>query len=149
MWDKEKRAEYMRNFRATHPDYKIYMREYRKKHRAKVYADRQAWREANRERNAKLANNWYHTHLFIATCGKKAAAANKYYPGKLTTKDVAGVIEKSGRKCHWCGRENLSGQNLTLEHLRPINDIQYLVIACKSCNSARLHLRGVIATFES
>lgn len=39
MTDKEKKAAYMRNFRATHPEYRIYMREYSKRNKDKINAN--------------------------------------------------------------------------------------------------------------
>lgn len=137
--DKKSHAAYMREWRAAHPEYAEYMRQYRIEHREKVYADRRAWRAQNRKRNAELALEWRAKNPVLAACATKASVANRRFPGKLTAQDVVEVVERSGYKCHWCGKENLQGADLTLEHLQPLNDKKYLVIACRSCNSAQKH----------
>jgi hypothetical protein len=72
----------------------------------------------------------------------KAVSANAKYPGHLTVNQVEEIIQRCGRVCHWCGRENLSGRVLTLEHLKPINDSRFIVVACLQCNAAKLHKNG-------
>ncbi|HEV3303058.1 MAG TPA: hypothetical protein VG055_25625 [Planctomycetaceae bacterium] len=77
-----------------------------------------------------------------ATMHRKAASANLKYPGHLTADDVMAVFEKSKRTCCHCGKKNLRGMDLTLEHLKPINDVRYLAISCHACNVARIPHRG-------
>lgn len=134
--DKKQKAEYMRKWRDGNVEYAEYMRRYRQEHRDKVYADRRAWRQRNRKRNAELASQWADDNPLLAACGRKAHSANRRFPGKLDARDVLEVIERSGYKCHWCGKENLQGADLTLEHLKPVNDKKHLAIACRSCNSS-------------
>ena len=79
-----------------------------------------------------------------STFSRKAASANRFYRGKgvITVDDVSDVVKQSGRICHWCGKKNLQGNDLTLEHLKPINEKKYLAIACLSCNCSQVVRRG-------
>ncbi len=80
----------------------------------------------------------------------KAASANRAYRGKghITLEDIVEVVKNSGRTCHWCNKKNLQGRDLTLEHLKPINDKKYLAIACQSCNFGRTVKYGKKRTFD-
>jgi hypothetical protein len=78
----------------------------------------------------------------------KACAANRRYPGHLTAADVEFVMERGKRTCHHCGKKNLRGMNLTLEHLKPVNDVRYLAVSCHACNVARIPNRGPRKTEE-
>src|ERR1700687_5353014 len=66
-----------------------------------------------------------------------ARLATKRYPGKITASDIAEIILRSGRICHWCQKHGLSGRDLTLEHLKPENNKDCIVVACFSCNARR------------
>ena len=136
---KKSHAEYMRKWRNGNEDYAEYMRQYRQENRDKIASDHQAWRQRNQKRNAELAREWIVKNPVLAACIRKAQAANSRFPGRLTAQDVFEIIERSGYKCHWCGKENLRGPDLTLEHLQPVNDKRYLTVACRSCNGAHKH----------
>lgn len=113
----EENAEYL----------KAYKREYHKKHRKRYRDHLRAWVKKNPERNKLL---------------KKVSVANRLYPDKITLGDVLAVLEASGRKCYWCGKEGLSGRDLTLEHLQPFNRRECLAISCLSCNASRIPTHG-------
>jgi hypothetical protein len=138
-------------------DRTLYMRRWREKNRAKNDRYQAAWKKAHRteialynklyrrahakehrERNAR----WREANRERFDAGLKVAAAKRRYPGDLCVADVLAVIEKSGRRCHWCGKSKLKGRDLTLEHLKPVNDLAHLTVACLSCNAARLALKG-------
>ena len=61
---------------------------------------------------------------------------NSRFPGTLTVEDLKKVIEASGGKCCWCGKENLRGRDLTFEHLSHANDPNTFAVACYSCNAS-------------
>ena len=43
-------------------------------------------------------------------------------------------------KCHWCGKEKLYGDDLTLEHLGDTNAKETIVLACRACNAQKLQV---------
>lgn len=91
---------------------------------------------AEKERNRRKKDPWKWSMQ------RKAAAANRRYSGRLTGSDVATVFAKANRTCFHCGKKRLRGRDLTLEHLRPVNDVRYLVVSCLACNVARIPIRG-------
>lgn len=70
---------------------------------------------------------------------QKANAANQRYPGHFNAKDIRTIYELEKGLCHWC-KKKLTTISFTLEHLRPTNEMGSITIACRSCNSGRLHL---------
>lgn len=128
------RTPQQKRWAEEHADYlKAYKRAYHKKHRARYRKHLRAWVKKNPERNALL---------------KKVTVANRLYPDRITLKDLLAVVEASGRKCHWCGKEGLAGRDLTLEHLQPFNRRECLAISCLSCNAARISTHGPRKTDE-
>ena len=70
--------------------------------------------------------------------GTRARFANSRYPGKITADDLLEVLKRDGNRCFWCGKEDLKGFDLTIEHLQPVNHTDHLTIACRSCNGKRM-----------
>lgn len=120
---KYKDPNYMRKYRDKHADaIKQYQREYYAKTRDRQKQASVLWQQRNPER-------------FKLFC--KVTSANRRYPGKLTVKDIEFVIERYGRKCYWCAKDNLKDRDFTLEHLEPRNHRDVLVIACLPCNASK------------
>lgn len=132
---------YMRQWRARKGEqWRTYMRAWREKNRERIKATRSAHYEQHRDEEIAAAVRYttahYDRHLF----GCRAVNANKRYPGRLTRADVAFIFDRDNYTCHWCSKRNLDGRDLTLEHLKPMNDRQHIVAACLSCNSSRRSL---------
>ena len=69
---------------------------------------------------------------------KKAARANRRYPGRrLTVDDLADLFARSDCCCY-CGKP-VDWRSGTLEHVDPIrgNDLGNLEVACAYCNNAK------------
>lgn len=132
------RTLYQRKWRENNPIvWKQYMKKYRIENKEKIAKSRHEWYLKNKcKKNKKEAerqrNNKEYTKLHW-----KASSANRKYHGTITAKDILEVIKKSGMKCYWCGKTDLSGRDLTLEHLKRVNNIKYIKIACFSCNASR------------
>jgi hypothetical protein len=122
--------------------YPEYMKRWRAANKARIKEWAKGWYRKNRVKEIARATQRvaddYGRHLLLC----KVTKANLTYPGRLTLKDLLTVIERSGRRCYWCGKENLEGRDLTLEHLQPVNDVQHLTIACLTCNAARIQIHG-------
>lgn len=125
---REKRAEYDKLYRITHPDKMAEKAERAKRNgrlsdRKKEY--NRKWVQNNPEKNAAKKNR-YRT--------RKTAAGGSY-----TADEFKALCNHYGNKCLRCGRENVK---LTPDHVLPvikggssnINNIQPL---CSSCNSAK------------
>lgn len=136
-------------------DAAAYAKKYAQENKEKIHAYRKIWKAKNKDKTAvyrrrnylkyqearkKYANE--HRNPARTLLGKKASCANKRYPGKITIKDIDFIIQRDGKKCHWCKKQITEKGDLTLEHLKPVNDVQYLTIACLACNNSRKHLRG-------
>jgi len=140
-----------------------YIREWRRKNREKFLA-RRRWRYAqNPEKFRQARRNDYYKDpsKAVAAAAKynrehkeyhnllsRISQANARYPGKITIRDVKDVIERCGAKCYWCGKPGLSGRDVTIEHLKPVNDARFITIACFSCNAAKIPLFGPRKTRE-
>jgi hypothetical protein len=59
------------------------------------------------------------------------------YPGAITAEDYRNIVAAAEGKCYWCDRP-VEGAAITIEHLKPINDPQFMVVACRSCNARKL-----------
>jgi hypothetical protein len=137
------RAAYMRAWYARNAEKcKKWTRRYARKNRAKVKERRRRYYQDHKEEIVEKVRVRRRRDPLKAASHGKAQAANRRYPGRLTAADVLSVIVKSGRKCCHCGKKNLRGVDLTLEHLKPINDVRYLAISCHACNVARIPHRG-------
>lgn len=99
---------------------------------------RRRWYLANKEKEKERARKWQKKNKDRASAINRVTCANSRYPGFLSVDDVLEVIKKGKHICYWCKKEKLSGSDLTLEHLKPINDKRFLVIACRSCNAKKL-----------
>jgi hypothetical protein len=115
------------------------------------------WRAENKARIKEYAHKRYLEHREEAVqyalktnkenperhrLSSKIYAANSRYPGKITAKQFEEIVTRLGPTCYWCHKPGLSGRDLTLEHLQPINDPKYIVIACFECNAAKIPTRG-------
>lgn len=136
-------AAYMRGWRAKHPEYREYMRQWRAANAERLAAYRRQRYEANHEREIDLCVIWQNDHPVEAAIHRKVAAANKYYPGRITAQDVRDVIARVGWICCWCKEPIRRLRDFTLEHLEPRNDPACLSIACHSCNCAKLPSAGL------
>lgn len=99
------------------------------------------WYEKNRDRILAESHEFRRAHPELQKYRQAARLANQRYPGRLTVTDARRIFEASGGICYWCKRDGLKGWQLTLEHLKPVNDPAYIVAACYSCNCARLQNR--------
>ncbi len=133
----------------------IYMRTWRKKHEKSWKEYMFKWKSKNKNRIKKQRKEWYLAHrnqeiisailrqkknpLYTKAAGM-AIHANKKYSPHLKVLTVLEVIKESNFICCWCGKKELFAEELTLEHLKPINIKKFLRIACRYCNSARIHL---------
>lgn len=137
------RRLYMRKWRDKNREKNdSYQAEWKKAHKAEVSLYNKLYRQAHAKEHREINARWRKNHPDRFDAGLKAAAAKRRYPGEITAADVLVVIERCDRKCYWCGKANLAGRDLTLEHLKPVNDLAHLTVACLSCNAARLALKG-------
>lgn len=101
------------------------------------------WYSKNRQRALDYSRAWgaknASRRALRNKCNRAAKLANARYPGVVTAQDIAAIIELSERICHWCKKRNLTGADLTIEHLQPLNDKRFLAVACRACNSARVN----------
>lgn len=134
--------EYMRKWRAEHPEHKQKLREWRDKNSEKLAEYRRQYHQSHLPEAAEQARRWREGNLFEAAIHRKVASANKRYPERITVQDLRDVIEMSGWKCCWCAKDIVSMRDFTLEHLQPINRSEHLAIACMKCNSAKLPTYG-------
>ena len=107
----------------------------------KVQRNREYY-ERNRDRILRRTKEYRQRDPWKTLMMVKAASANRRYPGKLTWRDMATVFERQGRICFYCGKTDLHGRDLTIEHIKPINDPQFLTVSCLACNIARIQTRG-------
>lgn len=126
--------DYLATWRAANREHlKAYRHERYLAHRAEEIANAERWTGSNYER-----------HLIQL----KVSAANRRYPDHITIRDVDAVIAAANRTCRWCGKRNLKGKDLTLEHVEPFNRRECLGIACHACNAARIPRLGPRKTDE-
>lgn len=142
--ERHRKAEYMRKWRKDNEHFKEYQRKYREKNKARIAAQRAEHRRKNAKQIEERERARREADPFLFVCRKKAVKANKYYSDgpRLTADDIKAVVERCGWKCHWCGKKIEEPSDLTLEHLKPTNDLENLTIACLSCNSAKIHQGG-------
>lgn len=119
-----------------------YMKKWRAANRERLLQYSREKYAANREKAKAATISWQRRNPDRVRLTNKVACANKRYPGKITIDDLITIIERDGRKCKWCGRKNLNGWNLTLEHLQPYNSLETLTIACFRCNASRCSKLG-------
>lgn len=132
-------ATYMRGWRAKNAEHsKEYMRQWRAEHREQVKASRRAYYFANKEKANAESTRWSKENPE----GPRASRANARYDGKLSHREVRAVFARDNFTCYWCGKEDLKGDDLTIEHLEPHNDAECITTACRSCNSKKLHRGG-------
>lgn len=150
-WARENRAKASR-WRRDNPELaRERARQNQAAWRLRQRADKLAWefnnpaivaaKAADRKKKAlDRAARWKAANPELAIATSKANLAKRRYPntGELDGAMVLEVIRRAGGKCHWCGKENLKGRDLTLEHLQPVNQIEHLTIACARCNCAKL-----------
>jgi hypothetical protein len=142
-WKKEKvtgSGLSMRVYRTRHKkELQTYMKKWRKEHAEQIRKSRRRWYLKHAEEEKLKTQQWNKENPFEAKLARMVTKANrKYKIGKLTVEDVRKIVEKANFSCYWCKKEKLKGRNMTLEHLKPINDKQFLTIACLSCNSKQL-----------
>ena len=138
-------GESQRQWQKRHPEY---LKQWRLKHKEHLKEYRHKWFVEHREQEAQNFRDWRNKNKFRAILITKATVANQRYPGKVSTQDVADVLRRQGRICHWCGKKIRINQDLTLEHLKRVNDTKYLTIACRSCNASRRSISGPPTTPE-
>ncbi len=137
-----RKTEYMREWRARHPEHREYMRQWRAENAERILAYRKQWYEEHKEREKETAYRWQDDNPFLVSLYAKVASANRTYPGTLTIEDVRDVVARCDGTCYWCRKVLTDRRDFTLEHLKPINDPEYLTIACRSCQSAKLAVTG-------
>lgn len=137
-----KNAAAMRAYRAAHPEYADYMRRWRAENADHRRAYQRKWYFEHRDSQVAGAMQWNRDHRLDYALHRKVAAAHARYPGRITVDDIRALLERQGWVCHWCKKEITKMRDLTLEHLKPVNDPQHITIACLPCNAARLPLFG-------
>jgi len=141
-WRKTKpgyNRKYSDTWKINHSDkWKEYMQNYREKHKEQIRANRKAYYQLHKNDTKKYATEWHRQNPDKAEAINRVNSANKKYKGKLTAEMVRKIIIREKRTCHWCGKTNLHGRDLTLEHLERINDPEKIVLACFSCNAKRI-----------
>jgi len=118
-------------------DQREYMKKWRADHAEELKAARKANYAANREAEIAKVIEWRKRNPLTRILLSKIRFANARYPGKLTVAGLRSVLERCGERCHWCGKEPLIGTDLTIDHVKPINDPDCIVIACSACNVAQ------------
>ena len=133
--------------------HKRYMREWRKKNKKAYRKYRFKYLEDNKEKLKEQAKKYYVKHRKelirqaterqnnhpLKSLRLKVVSANKRYPDRIKLADVLFVVDKYKNTCHWCGKKDLQGRDLTLEHLKPINKREFLTLACLKCNGSKRH----------
>ncbi len=142
------KTEYMREWRAEHPEHRQYMREWREANKEKLAQYRRQWYEAHRAKEKENAVVWQKTNIIECAINRKVASANQRYRGHICSQDIRDLIERDGWFCYWCKKPIETLRDFTLEHLEPFNDPEVLAIACHSCNCARLPRWGLTARLE-
>lgn len=133
---------YMRKWREKKGEaWKEYMRKWRANHKAQVKANRKSYYQRTRQVEIDRAKNWASENPEKAKNIGRARKATIKYSGSIDAAGVKEIFERDNYTCYWCGKSDLKGRDLTLEHLEPINCKDKLKTACGSCNSARLHCR--------
>src|SRR5947207_1417821 len=92
----------------------------------------QQWYATHQEEKRRKVRVWKEKNAFKRKCQVTARRACEFYPGTLTAKDVREIFERDNRTCHWCHRDDLCGWNLTIDHLKRINDVEHIVVACRA-----------------
>lgn len=92
------------------------------------------WKALNPERNA------WTSKCYDAAQHANARAVRYGVSGVLTPADVAAVL--ATRTCSYCGKSDLSGRDLTVDHVKPLseggtNDPSNITCACFSCNARK------------
>lgn len=132
-----------------------YQKKWAEENRDKINAAGKRWRDKNKEKRKIYRRKYYLKHQeFLKEYSnshrdrqrsqlcKRASRANKRYPGRITIKDIDFIVNRDGWNCYWCKKKIEKLNDLTLEHLKPVNKVEYLTIACLVCNCARLHKAG-------
>lgn len=137
-----KKTEYMKKWRAKNSKtWSEYMKGWREKNKEKLKKDRKIWYTKHKEQENNQARQWIKENKERWALHTRRTHANRRYPGKLTIKDVEEIVLTNKRMCYWCHKTELKGKDMTLEHLKPMNDKRFIVLACWKCNAARLHLK--------
>jgi 5-methylcytosine-specific restriction endonuclease McrA len=155
--DKEKRAEYMKEFNATHKEYlseyhhnyniknnekaKAYKktfkeyftewhREYVRRNKEKVMTKQREWEIKNREKR----NEGGRVHNAKRRAQKQASG------GVVTASDIRKQYKNQRGKCYWCGEKVENKYHV--DHVIPLsrggaNTPDNIVIACVHCNESK------------
>lgn len=141
-------TEYMRKWRAEHPEYLEYMQRWRGENKERLAEYRRDRYAAHRSEEKAAAVSWAKKYPFEVLLHSKASAANNRYEGRITAQDIRELLERDGLVCYWCKKAIELRRDFTLEHLEPINDPSVLAIACQACNCARLPRWHLTARLE-
>lgn len=102
-------------------------------------AKRQAYNAAYKRRNRHRFRD--RQKLYDAARHANERAAKYGSPGVLTPEDVETIL--ASRTCHWCGRSDLTGRDLTVDHIVGLHDKSAtntrdnLAPSCSSCNARK------------
>lgn len=121
--------------RANRERSRKHSREWNRAYREQLRPGARAWRKANRERNLELDRVWRKAN----PCAVRAAKLRRRACGVVTAGDLLDVREMSDGVCSYCLQPCTA---LAVDHVLPVsrggtNDLDNLVMACKSCNSAK------------
>jgi hypothetical protein len=108
----------------------------------RVKESRKRYYQKHKERTKKYSVDYQRAHPYETLLRNKAASANRRYPGSLSIADMRALVERDGRKCHWCGKDDLQNSDFTLEHLEPFNRLDCITIACLPCNTGHAGENG-------
>lgn len=108
---------YMRKWRAEHPEYKSYMKKYRKDNRIKINEQDTKWRHTHPEQVREWNKRYKDNHKHI--------------------KNAQQLAERNiplGDKCELCPEDDIHTENLERHH--PDYDYPLIIITvCKECHS--------------
>lgn len=139
MKDLKTHAAYMRKWRKKNGrKWKAYMKKWRSVNQGRIKSTRRRYYRKNRTIELASVKAWQKTNPLRRKAIKAAFIARRY-PGRIDANLVLFIFKRDKRTCHWCGKKNLRGRQLTLEHLKPRNSKRTLTVACLSCNTRRLH----------
>src|SRR4029077_11652277 len=115
-----------------------YIRRWRHKNRKHVLTYSRNYYKTHADHYIRLASEWRKRNPYRWLLAQKATVCNRRYVGRFTMRDIEEILKRGDRTCFHCGKRPLEGRDLTIEHLRPVNDKRYVVVSCFSCNAARI-----------
>lgn len=115
------------------------------------------WRRENnedfaekwRKYHSKYARDWHLKNKKRMNLLNKANFHTRRNPANpITPEDILIIYERDEYTCQYCNKEDLSGSDLTIEHIIPLskggeNKINNMCVACFSCNSKKMYNKKI------